>query len=866
MLDIWTVRSGYNLGIINERTSINLSLPVTYTNNFDDSVNVDFSVISGNLPPGLRLVDDKILGSAFEVPRPTEFKFVIRASYNGQIADRTFIMTIDGDDAPEWRTESGLLPIGINDAYYILDNTYVDFQLRVIDSDTATGQTLKYFIPSGGGELPPGLILTESGRIVGWVQPLLVPPLVDGNGNYDTGLYDKVALDYGTRSNNGYDSYVFDNVIFDFSTPSNPPLKLNRNYEFNIIVTDGDSYTSRKFRIYVVGDDYFRADNTVLRIGNNSYTADATFAKAPIWTTPNYLGMFRANNYKTFKLDVYEGIADQGPIIYDFEQVNPDIVCKAFTSISTENKAGNNKLRIKQASSAPQVNYKIQFNEYVEGASNTVYTITQVVTVSATEYLLTLNSNLTKTIFNDTILYLGTASVLPPGMQFDYTSAEVFGVLPYQTAITKTYYFTIKATRSLLNNQSVSSKRTFNVVILGEIDSTINFITGSSLGPIGANYVSTLKIEASTTLPDAQLLYYKVSGILPPGLTLNLDGEIVGKVNQFFNDPDLGLITFDDRTLSFDEGDTTIDRSFTFEVEARDVLKYSAVTKEFTIYIDTPNDRLYSSLVVKPFLKQTQRESFKTFITDPNIFNISSIYRPTDKNFGIQKELKMLVYGGIETKSAAEVVSALGRNHKPKRFLFGDIKKAIAREPGTTKTIYEVIYLEMLDPLEIDKTYLPTTIKVSKSNTPITVDQNNEFYNGPFNTLNPYWQRANPFYVSTDRSDLYAGDSQTGFVFPASISIWRKRIESLGLKDRNYMPLWMRTVQENSVQILGYVKAVPLCYCKPGTAEDILLNIKNSSFDFNQLDYTIDRYIIDSVDGYNEDKYIAFKNDRTTIT
>jgi hypothetical protein len=59
--------------------------------------------------------------------------------------------------------------------------------------------------------------------------------------------------------------------------------------------------------------------------------------------------------------------------------------------------------------------------------------------------------------------------------------------------------------------------------------------------------------------------------------------------------------------------------------------------------------------------------------------------------------------------------------------------------------------------------------------------------------------------------------------------------------------------------------AIPLCYCKPGAADDILLNIKNSSFDFKLLDYTIDRYIIDSVEGYYEDKYLVFRNDRTTI-
>jgi len=75
----------------------------------------------------------------------------------------------------------------------------------------------------------------------------------------------------------------------------------------------------------------------------------------------------------------------------------------------------------------------------------------------------------------------------------------------------------------------------------------------------------------------------------------------------------------------------------------------------------------------------------------------------------------------------------------------------------------------------------------------------------------------------------------------------------------------MRSIQENSYTELDWVPAIPICFCKPGSADEIILNIKNSSFDFKLLDYTIDRYIIDSVDGYYEDKYLVFRNDRTTI-
>jgi hypothetical protein len=75
----------------------------------------------------------------------------------------------------------------------------------------------------------------------------------------------------------------------------------------------------------------------------------------------------------------------------------------------------------------------------------------------------------------------------------------------------------------------------------------------------------------------------------------------------------------------------------------------------------------------------------------------------------------------------------------------------------------------------------------------------------------------------------------------------------------------MRSIQPGGNQELDFQLAVPLCYCKVGTADDILLNIKFSGFDFKLLDYTVDRYTIDSVKGQSQDKYLVFKNDRITV-
>jgi len=776
-LSVWTEHSGYSFGTIQERTSINQLLPVVGT--------ATYSVISGKLPPGLRIVDDAIIGSAFEVPRSTEFKFVVRASYNNEISDRTFAITVDGADQPVWQTAAGSLPVGPNNVYYILDSSYIDFQLLATDPDTAAGQRLKYFIASKEGTLPPGLVLTDSGRIVGWVQPALVIPETAGNGFFDTTVYDAVAFDFGYRSSNGYDSYIYDTAIFDYSTPSLSPKKLNRNYEFIVTITDGDTEVKRKFKIYVVGDDYFRADNTVTTAGSGSFMVDATYVRAPIWVTPANLGVRRANNYQTIRLDTYEDL-DLGPIVYSLDATNPD----------------------------------------------------------------------------------STVSILPPGMQFDQGTAEIFGVVPYQPAITKTYHFTVTAMRLSDRAETATSKRTFTVQVLGEVESVMGWVTGSNLGNIEANLISMLSVTASSTITESVILYVKTSGTLPPGLILELDGEITGKVSQFNLNGDQGLITFDASNFSLDAGTTTVDRVYSFTVEARDILGYSAISRTFSLTITTPNNRLYSNITAKPYLKLDQRELFKNFIRNSNIFDATAIYRPGDSNFGIQNDLKMIVYSGIETKTAAQVVSVVGQNHRKKRFKIGDVKKAQAKVTGTNNLLYEVIYLDVIDPLEIGNKTLDLAEAGPIDPILTTVDQTNIYFNGPFDTPTRFWGRPQPYSVTADRSDVYPDGE---FRQPASISLWRRRIEQLGLHDRNYLPLWMRTIQDGSVQELGFVSAIPLCFCKVGRGDDIMLNIKNylkttPDFSFNKIDYVIDRYIIDSVTGDTTDKYIVFRNDRTIIT
>ena len=124
------------------------------------------------------------------------------------------------------------------------------------------------------------------------------------------------------------------------------------------------------------------------------------------------------------------------------------------------------------------------------------------------------------------------------------------------------------------------------------------------------------------------------------------------------------------------------------------------------------------------------------------------------------------------------------------------------------------------------------------------------------------------YEINTPNPDTYYINSITNWQNSLANSISGYNIAGFPVKarsERNYLPLWMRTIQSGQKQQLGYLLAIPLCFCKVGTADTIILNIKFNGFDFTQLDYTIDRFILSSATGYDNDKYLVFKNNRTTI-
>jgi len=816
----WITPAG-RLGLLTERITVNIPLEAN-----SDVGPVTYSLIAGNLPRGLRLTSGVIKGSPTEVKVYTENKFVIRADDGRDIEDRTFILGVDGTDAPIWLTKEGFLNVGQGEAYFVLDNAQVNFQLEAYDTDLIAGDKLEFYLVPNGGLLPPGLSLSKTGVISGFTDPIFALEYArETTGGYDTAPLDIIPLDYIEARSNGYDTFYYDDVTYDYNEPSRTPRRLSRVYNFVVGVTDGIHTENRLFKIYVVTEEFLQADNSIVQVDTNIFQADASSYRIPIWITESNLGRFRANNYVTIFLDVYDPPSLTGTITYFLLEQNPD----------------------------------------------------------------------------------ATPSELPPGMELDTITGNVAGKVPYQARVTRNYTFTVRATSfpaslaytaynykgtwnasdNYFVNDAVTfedvvyictvahknrvptdegfwyssttyADKTFSVEVVGEIESAVNWISDSDLGTIKPNQPSQKYVEAESLLYGGRIGYEFVNGSLPPGLTFYPTGLIEGKVKQFADDAGPGLTRFYERydadgpnsstedssltsrnfNATFDGGETTFDKTFTFTIRARDSVNFSVLDKTFYLKVIADSTKTFANLYLKAFQTKSKRLTWYNFITDSTIFRPENMYRYGDPSFGVQTSLKVLVFAGIESVEAVKYVQAMSRNHYNKRLKFGDLKVAEAKDPITQETVYEVIYVDIVDDYEKNGKSISSTIELSDTiNSKVLISYD---------------------AIKVDSDIPFVSDSDHQRIFPNSIKNMRKRIQDVGDRDREFLPLWMRSIQDTAAYETGYTKALPLCYCKPSNSANVLARIKASGFDFKTIDFEADRYIIDIIEGNIEDKYLAF--------
>ena len=281
---VWVTDAG-SLGTIPE--GIFYQVPLLAYDPASPENEVYYVLLAGQLPPGIQCNASGIIsgtpraiasiqGVPQAVNQDTTSTFAIRAYTKktvlgkvviDRLADRTFALTVTGQNPPQFIT-----PTGNIGTFY--DGTPID-PIQIVTSDPDPGDTT--VITVAAGTLPPGLSISTQGLITGYIIP--VNP-IDQTGGFD-------------RYEQNFDMFPFD---FVKQSP-------NTNYQFTLSVSDGKSSDLRNYQIYV----YSR---TTLQASTTDITADDTFVDAsqtpdylPFLTnaTPSNLGTIRADNFWAYQ-------------------------------------------------------------------------------------------------------------------------------------------------------------------------------------------------------------------------------------------------------------------------------------------------------------------------------------------------------------------------------------------------------------------------------------------------------------------------------------------------------------------------------------------------------------------------------------
>ncbi len=732
---VWKTTAGL-LAIINERDYYKVQLLAEDA----DSTALTYSKIAGTLPTGIELTSSGLLaGVPTEVATRSLYTFVVRVSDGTNIADRTFSLQVQGADVPVFGTPAGQLDLSDSTRSgnrWVLDGSYIEFQISATDTDTAAGQKLFYFIQEG--ELPPGITMSDTGLISGTV-------LLTEDDRYGP---------IGGYSN----YYAYDDVGYD---PTTFTKSQSKNFEFTVGVSDGSNVATQINSIFVYSANFWSVDNTRI-------TMDATelegvpllFSLAPnrrpVFETPSALGSFRHDNKVVIKIDVV-----------DFDPLQGDL------------------------------QYSIQ------------------------------------------------SGALPSGLSIDINTGEIHGQLGTQAAVSVDFAFTVRASRlNPTTGQSVFADRNFTMTVIGEIDVGVSFTSATNLGTLTMGIPSLISVEATAAASDRVLEYTVTQGSLPTGITLSRNGNFIGTVDATeFTTVDANTITFDTNSLSFD-------RKYTFTITVSDQYQSVSTSKQFNLNVSLPYGVEYGNMKAQGMLSGGDNNLFYSVAQDPNINSVENIFRPEDPSFGVRANAEMLLIAGLEHKALTTLQTQMEQNHEPKTLYFGDIKTAVAKESGNT--VYEVVYIEMKDPLvNNDGQSIASSITLR--------DGIVKPIQGPLADANRITADFTTYEVTTDgglsfsiagsklryANQLSADLGTFDKLFPNSVANMRSRLKDLGQKEYVHLPLWMRTSQDSSGVPLGYKMAIVLAYVKPGKSGLVRKRIKDKKIDFNKINFTIDRYRTD---------------------
>lgn len=424
---------------------------------------------------------------------------------------------------------------------------------------------------------------------------------------------------------------------------------------------------------------------------------------------------------------------------------------------------------------------------------------------------------------NDIIYQFGD---LPPGLVGNTNTGWITGTPIMLSKSISKYDITVNVAKAS-NTSIVSKNEIFTLIISNGILQDVAWTSDHDLGIIFNGTVSSLQLTATAS----HSLYYRiVSGSLPKNLYLADTGEIIGRVAEQPTDKLLA------------EGSTTR-YNFTVQAYSPDFPLVQSV-RQFQLsvyqYYAFPVENIY----VKASAKIESKKVINDLLNNKSLIPDEYVYRINDSYYGKAKDISFVHVYGMQSSSISTYIDSVQQNHYWRKIILGQIETAIATD-DFGNILYEVVYSKIIDNLTNSAgDSLPQSIFW-----PRNINLNRGAW-----TINNTNVDINSSTITTSLSPGYAK-----YLYPASLQNMRTELTSKIPQDTDsrLLPRWMTTQQQNS-NTLGFVQAWVICYTLPGKSQVIKDLIDNNwSHKLNEVDFTIDRYIVDKSATYDWDTSLS---------
>jgi hypothetical protein len=471
--------------------------------------------------------------------------------------------------------------------------------------------------------------------------------------------------------------------------------------------------------------------------------------------------------------------------------------------------------------------------------------------------------------------------------------------------------------------ETVSSSQIYILTVLGEVFSSIEWVSTSSLGSIRSGEISELAVKAVNTNTNYSINYELISGQLPNGLYLSTDGAIQGKITN------TGQTYFDFRTTT-----ATFIGSISQNVLTVNTVTSGTIVPHQYITTTATNPGLVADTFIISGSGNTWIVNNHTTSTTYNVVSTSTgtIFVGTETEIVIITTTSTITTSSITLSTASFSATTLspfafdeeiltidaGQTTVNQNYYFtiraSDAYRlsAVEREfyitvNTDTLTEYTRMYVKpflprdkrnsyrdfvsdslIFDPVLIYRPFDPEfgiqgqiKMLLETGIEKIDLDLYSEamqqyfyrkrFYFGEVKSILAQDSNGNNVYeiIYVDIiDDQMIGSDYVG----VSVENMQNQLEAIAIDgntimvDERLQPKYMTTLDADTGVPLGFIKAVPICYTIPGGALKILSRINNAintgQFNFNNYNFDTDRIVVETVKGTEQTGWLAYPTER----